>query len=84
MAQALVLSDISQIRHAYHLAQNQTYTIYIYASFKKSKHNMFLVLGLPFCKNYKIRCDANHVITTYAILCVKSRLFCNDFLMVYK
>ena len=46
MAQALVLSDISQIRHTYHLAQNRTYMVYTF--FKKSKQKAFLVFGAPF------------------------------------
>ena len=44
MAQALVLSDISQIRHAYHLAQNQTYIHF----FQKVKTKSSFGFGAPF------------------------------------
>ena len=46
MAQALVLSDISQIRHTYHLAQNRTY-IGIYF-FQKVKTKSVFGFGAPF------------------------------------
>jgi hypothetical protein len=58
MAQALVLSDISQIRHTYHFAQNWTY---IYTFFKKSKQKAFLVFGAPFLQKLQIKVLAQTV-----------------------